>query len=178
MATSKGQEAIDRGIYSGVFRLMSSDRLMQSIRFRYLYKDILAMQPDFNFKFESPDNASEFIELANCLRSPSGSDLWFSTVQEDCTVNLSLGIPEDAMRTGTLIMMDRLTKSKILRHLSLDKAVISHIDRDPGIGYHQPLGCLIWHCSQNYLNNNRLETESINVRKMIIKDFAYRAGRW
>jgi len=132
VATSMGQEAIDRGIYSGELRLMSSDRLMQSIGFKHPYRDMLAMQPDFNFKFESPDNASEFIELANCLRSPSGRDLWFSTVQEGCTVNMSMGIPEDAMRTGTLVIVDRSNISKIARHLTLDEVGISHIDRDPG----------------------------------------------
>jgi hypothetical protein len=170
LASSMGQEAIDRGFYAGELRLVNPDLLMATIGFTRPYKDMLAMQPDFNFEFESAAAATEFIQKANRLHSVSGECLWKRTRQEGATVNMGMGSPEDSIREGILLLDDEM-KPEITRRLQLGELGIAKIERDPGTGYHQPLGCLIWYGNKKYSDTNRTEIESTAVRKMIMDNF-------
>lgn len=171
VATSMGQEAIDRGAYTGELRLGNPDKLMAAIGFNRPYKDMLAMQPDFNFKFDTPADASDFIRLANRLQAPSGKSMWFRVRQEGSTVNIGMNSLKDAIFEEFLLFASESDPLNSQR-LRLDELGIVKIERDQGTGYHQPLGCFIWYGNPEHANNNRAEIESISVRDMILDVFA------
>jgi hypothetical protein len=176
IATSMGQEAIERGGYLGELRLTEPEKMMKAIGFQRRWKDLLAMQPDFNFMFDSPEDAAEFMRSARRLRSPSGQCLWHRFRQEGRTVNMGLGRPADVLSDG-FVQLAWDTANAQPRRLPLAELGISKIARDPGTGYHQPLGCLIWYGDRARENQGRKELELVRVRDMILDAVLSRAGK-
>lgn len=142
--SSMGQEAICRGAYYGELRLSDSDKFLAKIGFRLPFKANLAMQPDCNFEFDSSDAASEFMRLASSLCDHDGKSIWHRMRSEGPTVNLGLGHPKSVIdnKSVCLHQVDGTVKEIPLAELGLQT-----IYRDPGTGYHQPKGILIWHGS-------------------------------
>ncbi|WP_168787457.1 hypothetical protein [Paraburkholderia aromaticivorans] len=62
--SSMGQEAVKRPPYHGELRLNDAKKLATAIGFYHSFKANLAMQPDFDFEFESSTHAREgFVKL-------------------------------------------------------------------------------------------------------------------
>jgi hypothetical protein len=176
VATGMGQEAIDRGAYSGELRLTEPDRMMIAIGFQRPWKDLLAMQPDFNFMFDSAQDAADFVRLAKRLLTPSGQCLWNRVRQEGQTVNMGMGRPSDAMRDD-LILLAPEEEGLQAQHFRLSELGIRKIARDPGTGYHQPLGCLIWYGHRSRTERERQEIELVSVHDMIVESVIRRRDR-
>lgn len=175
VATSMGQQAIERGAYVGELRLTEPTRMMQALGFNRPWKDRLAMQPDFNFEFDSSADAESFIRQARRLRAPSGDSLWQRIRQQGASVNLGMARPVDVIAEGT-VLLDALGTGQAPARRSLAELGISVIQRDPGTGYHQPLGALIWYGGGARSGGQRSEIESTQVRDMILDAFGVDAA--
>jgi hypothetical protein len=67
LASSMGQEAIERGEYFGEWRIKDVPKFLSSIGWQAPVQNMLAMQPDFNFSFDSEADAEKFLQLSACL---------------------------------------------------------------------------------------------------------------
>lgn len=167
IASSMGQEAIDRGKYFGELRLTHTAKLMSAIGFHYPCQDLLAMQPDFNFKFESTEHASEFVRLATRLHTQSGTPLWKRVHQEKNTVNMGMESYEETVTSGEILFSD-VAGDRVIKLADLG---IDIIERDQGTGYHQALGSMIWYGNSHRTDQQRSEIETAHVRGMILEEF-------
>jgi hypothetical protein len=140
--SSMGQEAIVRPPYYGELRLKDPEKLANVIGFHSRFNSVLAMQPDFNFQFESAAHASDFIERAMRLCDSSGKPIWYSERQQGPSINLSLSEPQSVIETERVVLRGENGEST---EISLADLGMSTIFRDPGTGYHQPKGIMIWH---------------------------------
>lgn len=139
--SSMGQEAISRDAYYGELRLADSDKLPPAIGFHKPFRANLAMQPDCNFAFDSSEAASEFMRLAGCLYDHDGKSIWCRMRSQGATVNLGLGAPKSVIDNKTVC----LHVDGTVKQIPLDELGLQTIYRDPGTGYHQPKGILIWY---------------------------------
>lgn len=171
IATSMGQQAIHRGAYLGELRLTDPAKMIHAIGFDRRWKDLLAMQPDFNFEFDSDGDAAEFIRRAGRLRAPSGQSLWLRTRQEGSSINMGMARPDDVV-SGGVVLLDSDLAGQAPQPFSVAQLGISVIKRDPGTGYHQPMGALIWYGNHTRHGGERPELESTAVRDMILDAFA------
>ncbi|MFM0226478.1 hypothetical protein [Paraburkholderia dipogonis] len=164
--SSMGQEAIQRPPYHGELRLNDAKKLAAAIGFHHPFKANLAMQPDFNFEFESSDHAREFIERTDRLRDHEGKSMWFRACQEGPSVNLGLGEPKSVLDSELIILLHEGQPNTEIR---LSELGISKIFRDPGTGYHQPKGIMIWHgVKPSAGNSSRKVIESAWVKDMVL----------
>jgi hypothetical protein len=76
VASSMGQEAIDRGPYIGEWRINHFKLFLRSIGWDDSIQIHLAMQPDFNFSFPSEAHAAHFVDLVSALTDASGQSIW------------------------------------------------------------------------------------------------------
>jgi hypothetical protein len=164
--SSMGQEAIKRPPYHGELRLQNSTKFAAAIGFDRPFKSNLAMQPDSNFEFESQTYAAEFIKRAQQLCDGNGASLWFRVHQEGCSVNLALGEPQSVIDTG---LVNLHTGDGLNVGIPLSDLGMTKIHRDPGTGYHQPKGIMIWHgVAAGAPNASRPLVESAAVKDMIL----------
>jgi hypothetical protein len=164
--SSMGQEAIKRAPYHGELRLNDADKLGEAIGFPHPFNAMLAMQPDFNFKFQSPEHASEFIGRATRLCDHAGQAVWYSVRQAEASLNLSLAHPQSVLESGTMILKDNDGSAKPIPLADLGMA---KINRDPGTGYHQPKGIMIWHgVRQDAVDASRKLVESSQIKDMML----------
>jgi len=169
LATSMGQQAIERGRYVGELRLADPGTLMKAIGFVRPWRDLLAMQPDFNFGFESEADAEQFLTIIRRMRSPSGEPLWMRIRRERATVNLGLSDLQEVIASGTFVL-DASERSPA-RPMSLKEAGFKVLARDPGTGYHQPLGSLAVWGPGIRATAARSEIELAQVRELILSQF-------
>lgn len=165
IASSMGQEAIDRGEYRGELRITDATKFMQVIGFHYPFVEHLAMQPDFNLEFRNVSEREEFCRLVTKLVDRDGNSLFKRIRWEGPTVNLGLGTPRDVLERERLLIEDA---GKGVREIALREAGLRKLWRDPGTGYHQPYGSLIWYQSQLRGLDARTEINSTDVRNMIL----------
>lgn len=139
IASSMGQEAIDRGNYEGEWRIVCSDTFLSALNWNKPVQAVLAMQPDFNFHFESSDDAVEFISVVSQLVDSSGRSIWKRVNQLSSTVNLALAPSEEALKNN-LILRHYVNTSTTK---SISDFGIKKIFRDQGTGYHCSEGMLL-----------------------------------
>ncbi|OAJ53697.1 hypothetical protein A6V36_35755 [Paraburkholderia ginsengiterrae] len=165
--SSMGQEAAKRPPYHGELRVVDSDQLAKAIGFIGPVKANLAMQPDFNFEFESTIYAEEFLARATRLRDREGKSIWFRATREGTSVNLGLGAPKSVLESGRVYLFNG--SHAATAELSLADIGVSKIYRDPGTGYHQPEGIMIWHGGrQRIQDQQRGKIESVRIRDMML----------
>jgi hypothetical protein len=169
VATSMGQEAIDIGRYFGEVRLVAPDALMKAIGFSQPWQNLLAMQPDFNFAFENPDDAAAFVSSILRVKSTTGKVLWKRVSQQDATVSLRLRSLEEVIESGH-VSIEATDGSDAAIH-PLKDAGFKVFRRDPGTGYHQPHGCLLWWGAGIAANPSRKEIELRDVCGMLLNQF-------
>ncbi|MFM0208835.1 hypothetical protein PQQ96_15630 [Paraburkholderia sediminicola] len=164
--SSMGQEAVSRMPYHGELRLNDPQKLATVIGFKSEFKSNLAMQPDFNFGFTSIEHAQDFTARANRLCDSDGKSIWFRARHEGLSANLGLGQPQSVMDTE-LIFLQKEDGSR--QEIPLADLGISKIFRDPGTGYHQPKGIMIWHGVKPTVESmSRKVIESILIKDMML----------
>lgn len=139
VASSMGQEAIDRGEYLGEIRITSAARFLGAIGFLEPHRVNLAMQPDFAFELESEESARRLRAAVERLTDDEGASL-FAFKESGATLNLNLRPSPRLLATKTL-RIGALDAPK--QPLTLDDAGMAFFVRDQGTGYHQPRGILL-----------------------------------
>jgi hypothetical protein len=82
------------------------------------------------------------------------------------TVNLGLRHPRDLIQRQVLLKRE---DDGSLHEIPFEQAGIRTLRRDPGTGYHQPRGSLIWYQSDLPELGNRAEIDSTEIRPMLLK---------
>lgn len=159
IASSMGQEAIERGEYSGELRITDVDQFYKGLGYEGKVKNNLAMQPDFAFSFKNAEDCAHFKSLIKKLTTPDNQPL-FSLKESGTTLNCNL--------KGTPLTLEKKFIYKESLPLGLDQLGISVIARDPGTGYHQPKG--IWVIYKKGLKAlpYREQVESIQIAPTIL----------
>ena len=166
VASSMGQEAIDRGEYFGEWRIADVQLFLKAIGWLSPASDLLAMQPDFNFSFDSNEDAERFLQLTKGLIDSAGTSIWKRAQRMGATVNLGLSPSQDAMTAGEAFMA---SLDQPLRRLTIAEMGIQFLKRDPGTGYHQPRGALLLYGNGVKHDDSRLEVDSTAVRPEILR---------
>jgi hypothetical protein len=174
VASSMGQEAIDRGTYFGEWRITDVRRFLNAIGWSLPARDLLAMQPDFNFAFDSASDAERFLQLTEELTDAAGNSIWSRGQRMGATVNLALAPTRRALEDGAAF---RVRDGQPPRRLSIAEMGIQFLDRDPGTGYHQPRGILLMYGSGVKHDDARTEVDSTLVRPEILRLLGVRASK-
>lgn len=137
VASSMGQEAIERSPYIPELMLDSVAPLAAAMGFVQPVKMNLAMQPDVALQFSAADDLQEFSSLLAEMRDANGEEvLKVRYKPQGLTLNVSVGRSTAVLRDCSLYFRGH--------RLPLDRIGMRVITRDPGTGYHQPDGILIW----------------------------------
>ena len=165
VATSMGQEAIDRGEYLGEWRITNVPQFLRAITWTKPVRDLLAMQPDFNFALNSEADAAHFLSAAADLVDANGQSIWKRAQRMGATVNLGLAPSASALESGEVFSATASTAKKSLPIADLG---IEFLNRDPGTGYHQPRGALLLYGNEIAANDARTEVDSTEIRPAIL----------
>jgi hypothetical protein len=166
VASSMGQEAIDRGVYFGEWRITDVQQFLKAIGWQSPAKDLLAMQPDFNFSFDTNADAERFLQLTEGLSDSAGKPIWKRAQRMGVSVNLGLAPSREAMTAGEAFLA---SQDQPRRRLTIAEMGIQFLKRDPGTGYHQPRGSLLLYGNGVKHDDSRLEVDSTSVRPAILK---------
>jgi hypothetical protein len=166
LASSMGQEAIDRGEYVGEWRITDMKKFLSAMDWQAPVQNLLAMQPDFNFSFDSAPDAEEFLRSAACQADAGGHCIWKRMQKMGASVNLGLSPSRQAIFSGEVtIAMPGATPHT----LKIGDMGIELLKRDPGTGYHQPNGVLLAYGAGTNHDDSRREVESIEVCPAILR---------
>ncbi len=166
VATSMGQEAIDRGEYLGEWRINNVPQFLRAIAWTLPVRDLLAMQPDFNFALNSEADAEHFLAATAALVDANGKTIWKRAQRMGASVNLGLAPSVSALESGEVFLANASTTKKVLPIADLG---IEFLKRDPGTGYHQPRGALLLYGNGIASNDARTEVDSTAVRPAILQ---------
>ena len=166
VATSMGQEAIERGEYLGEWRITNVPQFLRAIAWTKSVRDLLAMQPDFNFSLNSEADAEHFLAATAALVDANGQSIWKRAQRMGATVNLGLAPSASALESGDVFLA---TASGIKKSLPIADIGIEFLKRDPGTGYHQPRGALLLYGNGITANDARTEVDSTEVRPAILQ---------
>lgn len=136
IASSMGQEAIDRG--ECVYEIMIEDTqaLLKYLQLDWLCQEKPSMYPDFVLEAYDATQCDSIIERCLSLKLNSGESLFSLKYSPTHTaINLSIGHTNSPKSTCQL-------GSEIVDFQTLG---LKPVMRDQGTGYHQPYGSLIWH---------------------------------
>jgi hypothetical protein len=168
LASSMGQEAIHRGLYRGEWRITDVRRFLRAVGWIRPAHNLLAMQPDFNFAFSSEAEAMSFVRVIQCLADAKGNSIWKRVQCVGSTVNLGLSPSEEALANGVVwFTPDGFPRTP----LPISDIGIERLSRDPGTGYHQPLGVLMIFGNGVVPCGSRQQVDSTDVRSAILKMF-------
>jgi hypothetical protein len=165
VASSMGQEAIDRGAYHGEWRITDVSRFLKAIGWNDPAHNLLAMQPDFNFAFDSAQNTENFIKHVSRLTDSTGQSVWKRIQRTGNTVNLGLAPSKQALTSGEAYMSNA---DGTLTRLEIGALGIDFLKRDPGTGYHQPRGALLLYGAGIEAEDSRAEVDSTAFRPAIL----------
>ncbi len=168
IASSMGQEAVYRDAYCGEWRIADFQLFFRTIGWIKPVTNMLAMQPDFNFSFDSEAHARHFVCLVSSLTDSNGISIWKRIRQVDNTVNLGLSPSKTALyeHRARLNHKDGSSKSLSIIELGIDM-----INRDPGTGYHQPYGVVMLAGHGIQPLDSRLHIDATEIRPLILKMF-------
>lgn len=166
VASSMGQEPIDRGTYFGEWRINDVQQFLKALGWGSPARDLLAMQPDFNFSFDSNENAEKFLQCAERLIDSTGKSVWKRAQRKEGTVNLGLAPSQQALAAGEAFLLDT---NGLPVKMSIAELGIQFLKRDPGTGYHQPRGTLLMYGNGVKHDDSRVEVDSTTVRPAILR---------
>lgn len=164
IASSMGQEAIDRGTYSGEWRITDCEKFVRAAGWTLPYENVLAMQPDFNFILTDEAQAHAFAAHMLCLTDSAGASIWKRAQVTATTVNMGLSPSLTALEEGYVTVT---STAGAARRVSVENMGIERLQRDPGTGYHQPQGTLFFWGEQVAADDARSLIELSSVRGLM-----------
>jgi hypothetical protein len=166
LASSMGQEAIRRGEYVGEWRITDVNRFLSALDWHAPVQNLLAMQPDFTFSFDSERDAEAFFHAAETLCDTDGNCIWQHKQRAGPLVNLMLSPSRQAIFSGEVTVALPGRKPCALK---IGDMGIDCLNRDPGTGYHQPYGVLLLYGAGMAHDDSRHEMELTEVRPAILR---------
>lgn len=162
IASSMGQEAIDRG--KAVYEIMieSPQMLLKSLKIDSYCQEKPAMYPDFVIQAHDIDQRETIIERLSHIILTTGNPLFtLKYPPTDCVINFS--IAHTASANISCIIDDQT--------ISIDQLGLQAVMRDQGTGYHQPYGSLIWHPFENksYTSQTRATVDACQFAPTILQ---------
>ncbi len=137
IASSMGQEAVNRGVYRAELRLDDEALLAEKMGWAGAFRMNLAMQPDVNFVFNNLEELTRFKQELGRLRDPDGKQVLTIRYEEQgLSLNLMTCRSESAWLQKKLLLDGK--------PFGLAELGFAAFKRDQGTGYHQPDGILIW----------------------------------
>jgi hypothetical protein len=166
LASSMGQEAIDRGQYLGEWRIKDVQKFLDSIEWKMPVRNMMAMQPDFAFAFDSETDAKSFLTLVAGLVDNHNIPVFQRAHQIGPTVNLGLSPSKEAMSAHEVKFS---ANGKSERKMKIENLGIQFLNRDPGTGYHQPRGVLFLYGDGIEHDDARSDIELTEIRPAILE---------
>lgn len=163
IASSMGQDALDRGDYIGEPRIQDLSQFCKAIGYKGKISQNLAMQPDFATAFETIDELKDFKERVSKLQNEHG-DKVVSFKESGHTLNLSLGITKKCAQ-------DRVYFQNGGGKLMLKEMGIELLMRDQGTAYHIPEGILLLYTAHKMGKDGRDEIESAHVFPSLLEAY-------
>ena len=163
VASSMGQEAVFRS-GGDQARIIDVPAFVRAIGFSGDYRSNLAMHPDFNFEFDTPEDAGRFASLVEAATFAGGRRLCYKVNLVNRTLNFGLAQPPEGMDN----YVERPSGGGVKEGISFAEAGIKRFKRDVGTGYHQPRGILLWHRPGEASDASREVIQSTAVRAMIL----------
>jgi hypothetical protein len=165
IASSMGQEAIDRGEYLGELRIADIEQFYRGIGFTGEIENHLAMQPDFAFSFKQQ---SELNDFHNRVAQLTGADAQpiFTFKQIGLSLNCNLKSRPDLLQIGIYQAGQRVDFAKL---------GIEILKRDQGTGYHQPYGIWLVYQKGIVASATRQEVELAQVAPTLLNLFGLKA---
>ncbi len=162
IASSMGQEAIDRGDYVGELRINNFKQFYKQLGYKGKVKNNLAMQPDFAFSFESKKDLKDFKNRVKKLMTGTHQPL-FTFKEAGLTLNCNLQSSPPIVLAGVILQEGKRVPFKDLGvHIEI---------RDQGTAYHQPEGIWITYKKGLRKNISRQKVESIKIAPTLLKLF-------
>jgi hypothetical protein len=170
IASSMGQEAIDRGAHTREIRIDDLARFVRGIGFDRPFSPRMAMHPDFTVELESRADAEAFVQRVGSLLGANRKCAFYNLDVEGTTVMFCVGCEPGLVEGGALFTPagDKLAFADL---------GILQIDRDDGTGYHQPLGIVIRYGSDIAATDARTRIESIAIAPLIVRDLGLDPGK-
>lgn len=137
VASSMGQQAIERGEYVPELKLENEVLLAKQLGLKSSFEIAPAMQPDVSFKFNDSSGLKEFKTLFPMLRDVDGNQVFVQRYSEQgLTLNLSVRSSKAVVESEYLKFGEK--------EIHISDLGLSIVRRDQGTGYHQPNGLLLW----------------------------------
>jgi hypothetical protein len=166
VASSMGQEAIERGVYRGEWRIEDPEAFIERLGFTGQATSQLAMQPDFAFSFEDETRRVAFEAAVSTLTLSDGRPL-FRVKRVGTTLNLNLSAAKET--DGEVVLQTRVDDTPVESVLS--SWGIDRFERDPGTGYHQPKGIFLAKGPDIDADAGRSEIELTQLAPTILSRF-------
>jgi hypothetical protein len=167
VASSMGQEAIDRGEYGGELRIIDGERFARALGFTGPVRANLAMQPDFAFAFDSLEDRDAFRALVERVRDEAGRPLFLFKASGP-TLNINLQQSSHCAKNDCVYLAQA---DGGLERRDASGLGMKPLFRDEGTGYHQPRGTLFFHQRSLSPNRSRDEVELSRVLPTILACF-------
>lgn len=164
VASSMGQEAIERGDYLKELGLHNFQLLEAAIGFEGKVTLNLAMQPDVAFEFKDEVTLKNFSGALDTITDSDGNKL---IPEGYASVGLTLN--RKLVSTARLVEDEKVLVDGRTFHL-VDLG-LTLFERDQGTGYHQPDGILIWQSDQTELDDTRRVVDSRQFLPTVLSRF-------
>ena len=161
IVSSMGQEAVHRR-GGDQARIMDVDKFVSAIGFGGPFTSHLAMHPDFNFEFETEEDALHFAQVLEQYTYPDGRSLAYKIYVTGRTLNFGLAQPSDRRDENFIVAAESN------RTIEFEDAGMIRFERDVGTGYHQPRGIAIWYEPGGVPDHSRTEIDSTEIRPMVL----------
>jgi hypothetical protein len=167
VVSSMGQEARDCGQYLGELRIVDPEQFAKAISYTGPFKNHLAMQPDFNFEFETFEQRDDFYNKALNIVDTFGNSIYYYLCKSGKTISLNIGRPLDLLEKEHLVLK---TPTGVM-NIRFSDAGMEKIVRDKGTGHHQPEGIFIWYSPLIDETSEIHRMESTDIHAMILSHF-------
>jgi hypothetical protein len=165
IASSMGQEAIDRGEYPGELSIEDFAKFYQGMGFEGFVENRLAMHPDSCFAFQNAADKGRFKDKVQDLVDERGRAIFELAPSKETplTLNISLKVDRECVESKAIFANGR-------KH-SIEEFGIRTLHRDEGTAYHQPRGVAIFYGPDVRQNRSRHEVELISIAPTILSYF-------
>lgn len=140
IASSMGQDAIDRGEFLGELHITNLKKFYKALDYGRPIKNNLAMSPDYSFTFKKAADLTAFQKSVAALRNKKGESV-FSFKKSGLTLNCNLQTNANIIKDGSLYR----DTGKKKEELTLNHLGITVEQRDQGTAYHIPEGTAIFY---------------------------------
>lgn len=164
VASSMGQEAIDRGEYFAEAQFADFSLFVKMLGFNKRVRENLAMHPDLALEFDAQDELANFSSLLSSVTDSAGIPI-LKKVYEPTgnTLNVALSHSKSLATDKTLV--------KDGNKYELGEWGLELLERDGGTGYHQPKGILIWENKDGLTHTSREVVNSKSILPAILRRY-------